>query len=492
MKRYVFPLLLATLMVCGMTSRGQCEAETGPAELLKQARSQLSAVEDPVERVDILSDVAHLEAMVGDRKAAAATLAEALRIAAAQEDTQEDAQEDRESMLIVIAMEQSDLGDAAGALRTVLGIDDDHIRWNALVDAALAAAGDAKMARKIAAAIGDPSWKDSCLKEVAVAQAQAGKADEALETADQIEEPSTRSMACLLVALSVGNIDEALRIACSFENRSRKAEAFLEIADAQRKSGDEAAAARTYQRVVEAAKGLADARPFSGLVLAQARLGNYPQALRAARSIDEREYRPAILYDVAVIQAERGDFKEALETARGIWHAGTRTAALGEIATARARKGDITAALELAETIEDWWYKGRALQEIASVQFERGDRDGCRNTLRQALTDDVKPCPLGTGDEVRALAEIGAALLKAGDPATATRAFQQARKATAHYEDESYRAILLQQVARCQAEGGQAAEALAWGKESPALLVRIRVILGVVEGMLNRTESRNQ
>jgi hypothetical protein len=195
------------------------------------------------------------------------------------------------------------------------------------------------------------------------------------------------------------------------------------------------------------------------------------------------------LTKVALIQAERRDFDAAVQTVGLIGDASQRDHALQQVATARAESGSILAALEIAESIEDAYFGSVALRQIGLAQLARGDRAGCRETLRRAL-HRLKGVEVGGGVKVLILQETGAALLKAGDKATATTAFQQAREAAANYQDEAYRARLLQGIAKCQAEGGQASDALDWAAESPVPVVKARALLGVAEGLLARSKPQ--
>ena len=70
------------------------------------------------------------------------------------------------------------------------------------------------------------------------------------------------------------------------------------------------------------------------------------------------------------------------------------------------------------------------------------------------------------------------------DIASAAKTFEQARKTALRYEDESYVAVLVQDVAKAQAEGGDAARALTWATAQQSPIVKATSLLGVAQGMI--------
>ena len=296
---------------------------------------------------------------------------------------------------VVGGLLKSEMFDAA--LSVAQEINDGFYRSSALVDimSARAKAGDIDEAISMIPGIGSNSPHH--LAKIAVVQMKAGKTKEARNTFSaalsavhsgndwspaegkkygftraQVEDMN-RSRADVqksylkdiaLAQAEAGDITSALSTAQSIDDAKVRDEALRNIASALAKSGNVSGA-------LDAARSIDRASPFGwrvlrGIILAQAKSGDIDGAFTTARSIIDHEIPYArALETITSAQAEAGDIDGAFTTARSIYHEGFYASALEIIASAQAEAGNFQAAIKTALGIASPYLRASALTDIA-------------------------------------------------------------------------------------------------------------------------------
>lgn len=240
----------------------------------------------------------------------------------------------------------------------------------------------------------DPHLRDTALRGVAGAQAEAGRFDAALDT-----------------AFLIG--DEYL-----------KTGAWRQIAVAQARDGDRETANKLLGRVLQAVAAFKNVHLIRVDALiataeAQAQIGDMSGALKTAVSVGNLRGKAEALRNIALVQAKDGDAKGALGTAETIADEKIKAQALRGIAAARAEAGDREGALQTAAGIRDPYLKAGAYRRIAVAPPIVRDRAGARDILKQAL--DAAMTIQGENEKADALGGITLAYVGAGDVAGAAR-----------------------------------------------------------------------
>ena len=255
---------------------------------------------------------------------------------------------------------QAELGDVAGARRTVQSIAVETVRAHALIDIAAVQAreGDIAGALSTALSIAIDHWRVAALSDIAEVQVEAGDPHNA-----------ARSIA------------EALSTIGSIADLGSRGVALSHIAEAQMKVGDRVGAAASFAEARLNAGTIKDNSARSTVLMdiaeAHARAGHslgwagaMAEALSAARSIDVVLLRNVKLKQIAEKQAKADDIAGALGTALSIDDRFSRALALRAVAEAHAKAGEIAEALSIAQTIEDDATRASALTKIADAQLD--------------------------------------------------------------------------------------------------------------------------
>ncbi|MGA8074165.1 MAG: hypothetical protein WB995_11850 [Candidatus Acidiferrales bacterium] len=328
------------------------------------------------------------------------------------------------------------------------------------IAAARAAAGDVEGVRRAeSAAILSGDIANKFLHEIARAQVKSGD----IAAAEKSFAEYIRSMPD-----SGASTDAASQAAAS-------------VAAAQLEFGDFAGVLSSAARVRD---GAAQATILAGAAKAQAEHGDraaatatIAKALAAAQA-----YRDLYGYDksrafleIARAQSALGDFHGAQETARQISDGFTKNQAFTAIAIAQARAGEVSGALQTANSItNDAAATNRedAIKEIAVAQADAGNIAGARSTLAQL--------PAGY-DTNTVTAAIAVAQAHAGDCksalATSDQLAESDRRAWA------LRIFAVRGIARVQSEAGDAAGAKEWITTLNAPALETSALLGVAEGL---------
>ena len=237
----------------------------------------------------------------------------------------------------------------------------------------------------------DPYLRDTALRGIAGAQAEAGRFDGALDTASLIADDSLRTGA------------------------------WRQIAVAWARAGDREAAGKLLDKVLQAVASFKNVRVEALIATAeaQAQIGDVPGALKTAASIENLRGKAEALRNIALVQTKGGDLKGAGETADTIADEKIKAQALRGIAAARAEAGDRDGALRTVEAIRDPYLKAGAFRRIAMAPAIMKDKAGRRGILKQAL--DTAATIQGENEKADALAGIALAFLAVGEASEALR-----------------------------------------------------------------------
>jgi len=209
------------------------------------------------------------------------------------------------------------------------------------------------------------------------------------------------------VLARVGEVPRAIEVANSIRDPTSRSLARIDIAIVQAKGGERDAARRDLARILYAVKNIERDRFRQGLLYqalanALAGVGDIPRALSAAAALKEtgpgergrliysrndlasmakhQSVTVALAYtEIARVQAEAGDFRGALRTADLIPLAtedAMKAGALEIIARLRAKAGDAQGAIDEALETSSPLLKARTLLGVARGIHERQDMRG--------------------------------------------------------------------------------------------------------------------
>ncbi len=357
-------------------------------------------------KIEALCAIASVQASVGDKQAARATLTEALDVARTLGNT---------SAFSHIALAQLDFGEnhvARATLREALqaarSMTNDSVRTTVLqsIAAAQAKTGEFTVALDTARSIsGDEFYKVSALLEIASAQASVG------------DKQAAKTI-----------LMEALQASRSIANEFARTSSFIAIAAEQAGVGDKQAARTTLTEVLQ----------MSG-------------------RISDNELKTRLMESIAAAQAEMRDFGDAMETVRLIGGNSENVSVQRSIALAHAKVGDFSASLRTARSIGDQNSKVSVLRDIAKAQAKTGDKPATSSTLQEAVevSDSIKNA------STKAIALRDTAVLQGEvlDKVVARATFQKALQSASAIEDDNQRLGVLNQILVTQTKSGGLADA---------------------------------
>jgi tetratricopeptide (TPR) repeat protein len=386
------------------------------------------SIEEEVPRLTFFTGVHHPSEfgpallIIAEAEAQAGKISEALQVAGSIRDKR-----DRAITLAAIAGELVHVGRVAEALQIAWVVEDTSERGvvldrllepqsafhllteeRATTDEPLAKPDGRGEDLRVAMAFPDAEQQSLALGIVAMARAKAGDTDGAAEVNQLIDWPRPR-----FLALSA-------------------------IAEAQAKAGLRAQSIASFGLALQAARSLErrDIR-LSDLATAQARAGQFAEALHVTQLIEDRSpqeaymvrgelisasfARRSALYAIAEAQAKAGKADEALQTARSFelppeahYQLGS---GLGVVAEGLAEAGRIDEAVQAAQAVENPHWRSDLLAAIARKQAAAGK-------IAEAI--EVANAVTENADRVSTLVAIAAAQLKAGLPTDAFATFAQA------------------------------------------------------------------
>jgi tetratricopeptide (TPR) repeat protein len=247
----------------------------------------------------------------------------------------------------------------------------------------------------------DASHKTRILRQVALAYAQAGQYNLALQTVNSIED--AREKASTLADITgqyarAGQYDEALRIANTMEHKSYKNIVLLGVVNAHAKAGH-------FDRALQIVNSLEDDPYYKSWALSivafeYAKAGRGNEALQIANTIpdDKWDFKPSTL---AFIYAQTGEYDQALKEVDAVKDVRSKAVGLATIAAKLARAGDKEKSAELhsqALQIANTPQKNQpqtvvrlrtlALSGVMQAYVSAGDYDSALQIATYAQDDD--------------------------------------------------------------------------------------------------------
>lgn len=354
-------------------------------EIFEQALSVARSLDNAWDHALVLAKLAELQAGAQDTESAAQTFQQALKKASSVAEDQYKA-----GFLFHLAASQIKL-DRSGAVTTMreasqrLSDGDDRLYITALQLVPFqAGAGDYQGARETALIFSNdtsPHRKDVLLESLATVQANAGDIEEALQTANDIDEIIEREKALSSIATAESKKGNRLRateiIAGMNKNMHAKSLALLHLAQAQVRSDELAAAKQNVHRALDSipqmSQGDFEHYPIVGIVRALIELGENENAESVATRIKLAPLTAVVVSDIAKAYAKAGDRKRAERLLKRALESPDRGYGLATIARTYAEIGNVQSALETANKIPRAFDKTSAFEGIADVQAQSGN-----------------------------------------------------------------------------------------------------------------------
>jgi len=420
-----------------------------------------------------------------------------------------------------IATAQAAAGDIEAARRTfadavAAALNLDEHRWTISYLLAEIAAAQVKAkerepalanfaaARERAAATrGDSRNRVTCLKEVAVKQAEAGEFAGAIETAQKLSESERPMVEIVTAQARAGDLIGATATARSIKPAFDRSLAFRRIASAQEEMHDYTAARTSVAASISSTQDVEtlteEAYALDTIAQAQLEYGDFGGASMTTQRIEVDPYgllrKLELLLSIAEAQTRTGcrddariTFAAALDFAEAIDPKSNLPGALKWVAIARAKAGDLTAALDVARRIEGAEELSSALLEVASAQAAADERAAAGKTFAAAVNaaqriEDPERC-------ARALILVAIAQARAGERDESLTTLAAAATHSNKVDDDYSRLRILKDIAIAQAQAMRFRNAL-WTvqsmerkylntSESSVSEIRSRALRGIV------------
>jgi hypothetical protein len=281
------------------------------------------------------------------------------------------------------------------------------------------------------------------------ARTRSAALDDALQTAERIEQPEERAAAQaeIAVVLAAGG-DRAAGEAAFLECMAIERGPLLPLVRALRSVARESAPEwkrATFERLIERAQGLDDpglaTEALAEIAVAQAACGLVEEALATVEAIEEDWTRGDALCGVLDVLAERGELeatRDAAQHAEGEGGEELADRARKATAEAAARAGELEEARELLEAIEIPEVRDAALRDVAEALAERGDFAGAK-----AIALEIA----GESERADVLSQLAARLAKAGE-------LEAAEAAAGEIQDPWWRDNARREIATARALAG--------------------------------------
>jgi RNA polymerase sigma factor (sigma-70 family) len=425
-------------------------------------------------------------------------------------------------VLVPIALIQERAGDRAGALQTLdqaLGVAGRLAKDPSLtmalhwISTAQVQIGDSKGALRAAELVPYARQKNHLLFLIASKQAEAGAIADALKTAeamtDDQKDSALEAIAC--AHARKGDLKAALQIADQLKHQPlSRAGALEEIALAQAKAGDRAAAAASLQEALRLdettlAEEDARSRARARIAIARAQIGDVAGALETAAALRVEDDKVQALQGIAVEQVKAGDLKSARKTIEGIKDPEQKVHAGMALAEVQADAGNRDAARESL----------LAAQRVADALRDDAQKEACRWDLARAAIKlgDVKPALAQVQAHPKneacawVLFDVAEAQAAAGDRVAAASTLKQAWEATGNLKEgddnpEGVQTLaprgllmkghLLSLIAAKLVQAGAEGEALTRAGKEEVPFLKALALMGAAEGMVARKKPAGE
>jgi len=330
-----------------------------------------------------------------------------------------------------------------------------------------------------------------------------------------------------------GFLEDAVNAARGIRLPGSRSDAFIEIAIAQHKKGNDPAAAEEVSAALRACfqsgkdLPLFIESPEHQLSQVAAALGaRYPEgakrALEEAEKAVEASTRPNYLdwSNLSRAAIALGDLPSATRFLQKVEVEDERVDLQTQIAVAQAQQESPDAVVRMALKISDPWVKIRVLQDTANQQSEAGDDNGAITTLRLAievsklgnqrfvlLLHDLAWAQIDAGDRMGAEQTLDLALQENEKPAYGQHQvdawalladtfaflghFDRAHKIASKIDDHYFRGRALGFIAAREVAAGHSEEALAWAKQLKDPDERASVYLSIAETTIEKLKDES-
>ena len=308
--------------------------------------------------------------------------------------------------------------------------------------------------------LSDPYNRAEALTAIAVAQAEIGNIDGALETVSRISELNPANLAYLQIdfrapdsfiasqqnhaisrivdtRVSAADFPGARQIVQGLKDPSFKSTELSRIAIAQAELPDYVGARDTIRLAVRTLSDVdaSDVRQVAlrAAVLALTRTGEISEALKHVNSIKFAHLRDLTIEEVVAMSIAEENFVGAEHAAQNFRRVGKRVKALVDIAVARVDLGDheqarnaLNSAILLASNTRTQGDQVEAWCQVSIAQAKLGNAAGARDSLAKVL--GMTEVMQYQGDRESALIRIAVVQVTTGDAAGAYRTVEEFRE----------------------------------------------------------------
>jgi tetratricopeptide (TPR) repeat protein len=343
----LFGLWIAILPSTGARS---ADGAGSDADWLRRAREQAEAVGEPAARAKLFGRIAVVSARLGDEAAYRRDIGRAKEAMAAAPETPEISpvdSADAEAIPSLIAVKVK-----AGDLRGAKALAEEHLK-------------------------GRDAYRPVWMGPIAVAQAEAGDLDGAMATIDALGMYGRAdALVGVAAALALRGDPQAGRVMGMLgdDGPTTKSDALGAIALAQAKAGQYAEALATLEKAID---GRVRVGYRAEVAEIQARAGNAEAARATAASLSTAFERDLAYTRVALVEIDRGEIAGARLTAAKVAGATHRAQLLRAIAEAEVRAGRLDDARRTANSIPaDEQERRETFHILAAALARAGDLDG--------------------------------------------------------------------------------------------------------------------
>lgn len=416
----------------------QNESITQVRDILSRARQAAEAIEDvseePIhlimftksqagEKIEILNDVAILQATAGDDAGSKETFESVRQVIHSLKS------DDLKSITLSDFIKaQAAVGNIENALQTLDLIDVPEYRIYLLLKIAAVQfmkqdySGAKRTLQKAFAEGHHPEMTPpvTIFSHIAVAQARAGDIEGALRTVPFLMDQAKGYVLAEIAAAKIrsGDAEGAMQMATSVKAYNSKGLILYHVAQAQRELGNRTDAEESLRQAVQVATEIKD----EGLLLEAAEsyssMQSFEKAFEVIESIGSELTKGAALnrvianlHQVTDLKSATSILQRATQIANALQRGVGKENSLISIAEAQLQNGDHQAALLTVSGIDLTVIRSYNLERVAHLQEKAGDTIGARRTLKLAFEASKRPerkfDGVNASTMVRAQAQIG-------------------------------------------------------------------------------------
>jgi tetratricopeptide (TPR) repeat protein len=331
------------------------------------------------------------------------------------------------------------------------GLSDQH--GDSVAVEVLAATGDVDGAWRIARRIDPSFWRDSALETVVIALARAGRIQDAIETARDVQS-NAGALTGKIAAITAerGDVKATMTVIESAPDGNVRQWVVTGAGKVLARAGrvdDIAAILKTLPN--------AENQRHAGRAVATAlaESGRISRAVSIWTAVADEQNKERVVVELVKAAAEASDIDGALRTASALNDDYQRRKALAHIAGAVARSGDLPRARDIVGTMEDGYDRNSVLAEVSKDL-----------TAHDRFDDAVAVADMITSPSAKAESQVAvaSALLAAGDYSRSAALASEAVTASSKGGSVSVRALLTQ--ARALALSDRTVEAAAVAEQA--------------------------